>query len=412
MPLKIVVWNIQNFTYNKIAVNPDVFSPIVDVNGNVTQNIPYGSLRADYILDNPMVAQADIFVVIEVISTRGKKGSLVPSESVGGQGLIKLLKLLQINDSNWWNLVPPARMVDKIVIEQISGGISIKKEGQYTEAVGVFYRSDRLDFIGPYVWPQTADNDNPDKTAVPQNNMNPVITTDYPAPWNSVLPAGNHYAGQFEYKIGGNEIHFNGADCRRPFTTQFRERGANPRIITLASVHYPPQRNGGHNQNATTALSNTMRYFSAPNYAIAANEVVLIAGDFNLKSYPVIDQDYIIQSIAIYGYNAVFKGANAQPSMYKERYAATTASYINPLGLDNVVYRAGAGIAQPLAITGTMMNRVIDQLVPPSDSLMTNSLATLQAMPDGNQFFRLPQNYMKLGPAPGTSDHMAMYISF
>lgn len=416
MPLKIVVWNIQNFTYNKIAVDQFELAPIINQYGQLLNHIPYGSMRCDYILDNAMVMDADIFVVIEVISSRGAKGSLVPDTCSGGEGLIALLKLLQLNSSNFWSLVPPLRMVDKVVVEQISGGISIKKEGQYTESVGVFYRSDRLDFIGPYVWPLAISNDNPDKTPVPQDPLNPVTTGEYPAPWNTTLPHGNHYAAQFEYRNSyGSEIYFNGADCRRPITTRFRERNDDQRIITLASVHYPPLRSrGGANHNATQALANTLKYFSPPAYPLQPNEIVIVAGDYNLNAYPPSRQEDVIRSIYLWNYKLVFAGENAQPSMYKDRYDSTTTDYINPLGLDNAAYRTGAALAG-LDVKGIMLNRVISQPAVPSNSLMLNNLAFLRTLPqpDQNNIFRLPQNYMKLGKGlKGTSDHMAMYITF
>src|SRR5690606_27901521 len=146
-PLKLLVWNIQNFTLNKI--NPAIGDQaVVSLPGTAPLiQVPYNNLRDNYIVSNVTSSDPDIFVLIEVISGKGTKGSLVSGK--GAQGLLQVLKRLRAT-SDQWCLVPALKLVNKINITEIDGEgdsednalLALLNEGQYTEGIGVFYRKD------------------------------------------------------------------------------------------------------------------------------------------------------------------------------------------------------------------------------------------------------------------------------
>lgn len=408
--MKMLVWNIQNFTINKINVGTGETLAYYDADGSPVAAYPLSDYRNWYIMNNIATYDPDIFVVIEVISSRGVKGSLLPCESAGGQGVTALYErmLVEFPDKNW-RLVPPLKLTDKIVVEEIESAegeteVSLVTEGQYTEAIAVFYREDVLEFIGPYVWPQTPEgtNDNPAKTAAVYD---PVVGTEaYPAPWTNVLPAGNHRAGQFMYydPETGRELFFPGPGSRRPFTTRFIETGTG-RIITLVSVHYPP-----NTLDAAAANAAIMRYYSRQNYNAHPDETIIIAGDFNINTlgrYGLTLDDSVQ-----WGFSVLFEGPRAMPTMYKRIPNAMPDDYISQLCLDNIAWRCGTNERVP-GIFGRPCDRVRN---PPGNTLMIPDVDVIEGLPEpwSTEVFRRPQNFGKIGPVPGTSDHMAIYYEF
>ncbi len=400
MPTKILVWNIQNFTINKIDPNFVNHIVVPSVHGGFSfQTVQLSTMKLDYILNNVIVTDPDIFSVIEVISGRGPKGSLVSSK--GAQGVLALLNSLRKLNTNWC-LVPPLKLTDKIQLSEADDGhIELLSDGTYTEAIGVFYRKDRLDFVGPYVWPAAGSNDNPNKIADPRDG---TVAGPYPDVWSNCLPPGNYNAGQYEfYTEDDQELLFPAEGSRRPFLTQFVERGGNQRTISLASVHYPPNQS-----SAITAWARTIRYF-IDDYPLGDKEVVCIAGDFNINYR---GEDYVPTDFysTYYNFHTLINGKKYFPTIYQRNANATPWIYVKNQGLDNATVRYGP---QALEFNPTFefMDRVEAGNHP---SLLYNDLNVIRALPtvdEQNELFRQPNNFMKLGPVPGTSDHIGMFYT-
>ncbi len=405
MSTKILCWNIQNFTINKIDFSSDnnelIKIPTTGESYMFTGSI---TIKNNYILNNVETSDPDIFIVIEVISGRGSKGSLVSSK--GAQGALTLLDRLRVINNNWC-LVPPQKLTNEVQLSDADGdenAVTLLSEGGYTEAIAVYYRKDKLDFIGPFVWPDTADS--PAKTAVaPGAGVTPGA---YPDIFSNCLPAGNYFAGQTVFKTTADvpkEIYFPAETSRRPFLTCFTEKAGLQRKLSIASVHYPPQA-----PNAKTALVQTLKYFTEC-YVMIPNEVNIIIGDFNV--------DYNNDNLNIFGtakvlfnYYPLFTDRNQTTGTiyYNKRYA-TYKKYIKSSGLDNALLRYGSQGAYGMAPVGLVLDRVnvsaLGQL-----SQMYNSYAQIGTLPQLQQdeVFLKPFNYPGLGPAPGTSDHLAIYV--
>src|SRR5205085_9388656 len=143
----------------------------------------------------------DVFIMIEPRSQAGALGSLATGG--GPDGLYYLYEGLHLSNNNW-RIVPPLKTVNKDL-----HGTS------YTEAVGIFYRSDTLEFIGPWVWPAANNNNVPSNgPAIP--NVNNPATGPYPGRWNGTMPANNQgipYSVQFQILNNNNqEIWFPNQD--------------------------------------------------------------------------------------------------------------------------------------------------------------------------------------------------------
>ena len=398
MGTKLLVWNIQNFTINKISLanaNPHV--PLQHPNNINVQKLLY-------ILNNVNLTDPDIFVVIEVISGRGERGS--PVNGRGAQGLVTLLGHLRAMSPHWC-LVPALKLVNKINVTEIDGDnededdnplLQLINDGQYTEGIGVFFRQDRVSFQGPYIWPNTPDS--PLKVAVPAGGG--AVAGPYLPGWQNCLPAGNYFAGQYTYFYpNGSPVEFPATTSRNPFLTRFVELGGAHRIINLASVHFPPNLAA-----AETALARLAGYLF--DKVIANNEVQVIAGDYNID----FGQEFCYARSALqdlYRFTPVLR-YGMPPSMLKRRSIATPTFYQPKLLLDNVAIRFGAQAVVP-GQRWAIMNRIYDPDIP---TLMENSLAQILALPPNQQdeVFRRPLNFGRLGPVPGTSDHLAVFVEF
>lgn len=85
-------------TFNKIDLDGGDVTDIQLLDGTVVRaNVSNNDLRLSYIVDNVRQTDPDIFVVLEVISSRGVCGSLLSSTSNGGRGCLALLAQLRGN---------------------------------------------------------------------------------------------------------------------------------------------------------------------------------------------------------------------------------------------------------------------------------------------------------------------------
>lgn len=418
MPTNLLMWNVQFFTVNKISMANSQWLNLVNTEGVQTDGTFDTLMNLEYITSNLQYVNqhgegpVHLFVLIENLSSQGTVGSLAGGNgAIGARLLLDRIRGVTLNPN--WMLVPPLKLVDRLQIEQDDEDLfALVREGAYTECISVFYRNDLLDFVGPYVWPAAGNNDDETKTAQPNVNQ---ATGAYPDEWEGTYPPGNYYAGQFQYfrdRVNRtNEIFFPDIGCRRPFFTQFRERGGAQRLISLVSVHYPP--NG---PAAAASFARTLGYFSRDDYPIQNNEVLLIGGDINLDylSDDPVMQHAVYTMPALLGFTTVLDHRPPAyipwPTIIRRANNATLGNYLGNVGLDNIALRVGQGL-QPF---GYFFN-VYDRVNRTDPSMMFNSpesIAGLAAPEPQNTMFRLQQNYRYMGPVPGVSDHLPVFMSF
>jgi hypothetical protein len=429
--MKLMVWNIQFFTISKVFNNSgpeqadlqraekifkergmpeNQFKERIQKfhQSRLVLNKTQSRLNNHYILDHIHRGSPDIFVLIENRSSQGRLGSLIDGNGAAG-ALFILQYLREINAS--WCLVPPLRTVNRDPLGN----------GTYTEGMSVYYRADRLNFIGPYVWPAAAPTQGP-KVAVPNTG---VATADYPIPWRNCLPANNHYAGQFQFFDGnGTEILFENANHRRPFLTRFREQGGQQRTINLLAVHNAP--NNASARTATSRMGNIREINNPGN-----NEVSVIAGDFNINIYGnIMDRAFFNSFLHLYGFRQHF-GTDQGPTTIRSVNQATLVGqapgygYLKREGLDNIFTKYGQNTFRPQNHNPLVLNRVVGvNGYPPH---MENSIEEMAKIvrnmsePPNNQplagdnpklleIFRHMYNYGHIGNYPGVSDHMALVM--
>jgi hypothetical protein len=388
MSTKLLVWNLQGFTINKMS--PQLNDWVSFGTGPKRARYQYSAQKVKYILSNVRKYDPAIFAVIEVISGQGPRGSLINTN--GKLGCFELLKKLKEKDENWC-LIPPLRLVNKVQIDEKDGYAELVSEKSYTEGIAIFFLGNRLDFVGPYVWPITdKKNINPDTVAQPTGPAGP-----YPDEWQAGLPPKNYFAGQYKF-IGKDlkEIQFPSISSRCPFLVQFREQIKQKRLITLITLHFPP------NNTSTQAFAKLATYIKE--YKMAKDEVMLVAGDFNInKSY-----EYGIGKDA--GLWAMFTKETFPngSTMNKSAKVATPISYLKPGEfLDNILFRFGS---KELIDRAKLGAQIADRVE--IDSLLMTPMNEIMAIDDEDEqdeLFTHPLNFGYLGPSPGTSDHLALY---
>lgn len=272
MPLKVMVWNIQDLSL------PSKFVPS-DSDPNLD--------RLFYILQSVQALDPAIFSVLEVEAGQPLPGvgrGAVIGDTTGGPAVRLLLLLMQVlfNDAHHdWRLVPP-----------ILTGTDGFKEG-----VAVFFNNSLVNFAGPNMvetWQQTGRNY---QVSTPVGNP-PTPGTAYLAPWDQCLPATvpagpaigtgytqNQLAGKSIFAQQGQiaQLEFPNPNNRSPFLTRFVEV-ATGRTINLLSFHAPTT-----DAQARDAVANIMKIaeITAP---LAATEVRIIAGDWNLNTFDADDR--------------------------------------------------------------------------------------------------------------------------
>ena len=383
--MRILAWNIQFFTKNRIE-NAE--------GSNSTERLQsmLGSgANRQYIVSTVAQSDPSILVVVEPRSSQGTIGTLATGG--GPDGLFYLWRLLQLYNDQW-ALVPPLRTVNKDI-----------HSATYTEAVGVFYRADRLTFTGPYVWPQARQETGP---SVPPG----ATAATYPDPWNQTLPNGTTAAAQCKFYSGGSQLTFPNSGDRRPVLTTFTEIGGLNRRFKIFAVHTTP---GADAQTATARMLGMAEAIPAD------DEISVFAGDFNVDA--IKNPRAFFTSIPmLYGFDYTIQ---PEPTVYKPTTGrldrqATPASYRPQKSLDNFWIRYGVNV-RPLGVPpGYVINRVIDGTgIPPGLPWdMLDGLEEIQALgtPDErNSVFRELVNFGHLA-APngatrgGTSDHLPIIV--
>lgn len=394
---KVLSWNIKSFHSNKIL---EPVPPTQDEYGlwQVTRDYVGESLLATLRQADP-----DIFVVQEVSSNASNWAKRGLGTLIGGGGEVALLRLLaQLRlFAADWALVPAVRL------NNAASGI---------EGIGVFYRSDRMQFSGPLYWPGPNTVSSTPIVAVAIETP----TSGYPAPWQACLPARDaKCAGQVIYRKPDNSlVGFPAAGDRKPFYTIFREI-ATGRTIHLASVHLPPS-NVASAKKALKVVLSTIPAIAQP----AANSVGIVIGDFNLdRNDPTVAANLFGDTTTAAADWVFDAPAN---SMYRSVASSTPFEYITTRLYDNAVVRYGAGTAQALdgsvgdIVAGASMDRngaaIAGQTFPATLSM---SLAAFQIeivnpmglMYDPQGSFAQPANFGHVAPKGGISDHRPILVT-
>jgi hypothetical protein len=388
---KLMMWNIQFFTDNKIA----------DQSGNdfvAMLNSAFRSfLNKEYIVST--ARNADIFVVIEVQSSRGELGTLIGGG--GALGVLLLLQHLRAENPNWC-LVPPPRLV---------GLTETGERSNYTEGIAVFFRSDKLAFGGPYCWPKADRKGGFEKRAVcppPDGDPRP-IWGPYPDPWANALPPNNYFAAQYEYfpntEEYSNELLFLDSNKRRPLCTRFLERGGDERVITIVSTHPSP---------TVDTKQAVMRLMDIREVGPTGRpRVVVLGGDINID---VFDESN----------NAVFWAFDLYDVRYKQQFGpdqggtlilparstgvnGTPTTYRRRLGLDNMFTRYDQ-LEPPASSNALVIDRVTGVAGYSRSMIETIAHITTNYPLDVNGRFQLAMNYGHIAHVPGVSDHLPIVI--
>lgn len=392
MPTKLVVWNINRFSIN--TLNDTSGKTFAERFASLSQSAWNGG----YIRN--IGSTADIFVVIEVQSDRNILGSLVGGS--GEPGVIFLLKWLKLNYNANWCVVPPLKLV---------GLTDSGEKANYTEGIAVFFRKDRVNFTGPYIWPDTGN------IAVPQGSGTPAA---YPDPWTDALPANNFFAGQYEFfknpqNRTGTFSYISG-NYRRPFLTNFTEV-AGGRVIKLMSVHPSPK---STKVQVVNSIASIVEIQPSP-----SPQVVVVAGDFNLNTITTFNafSGKFTGGEASEGYWGLRRkgfvqqisntNAGTNGSTFLVPIAeGTPASYLTRKGIDNIFVRYDGGLVAP----GPMNPRIIDPVTGTDEyaKQMLFSLADLNTYYDTTtkrvDAFRGLVNYGHIAHFAGASDHLPLVI--
>lgn len=443
---KILYWNIEKFSINKIN-DPSTKRKDKKVPTGVTAS----GNRSGLILNVMRANMPDIFVIIETTTGAGAEGTLI---TAGGAGAaLDLLQKIRTEFGNTWMLVPPL----------------IVGQGTLKEGVCVFFNSNsQLFFTGPFGWQGGV------------NPANPVAggTVAYANPWHTALPATatpttagiingglaqNQLAGQWLYDDGAApavKLEFPSAGERPPYLATFWDASSN-RNIKLVAYHAPPPET-----LISAAGTNSLTQIREITSLLTAQDDVIIMGDFNVNlSDPVMaalayntltgtnlytrqinptalaafpEQGYICTTI--YGVS----GPNKAEPVNTRGYPAY--GYMTQNSYDNMLTRYGNLVRVPLASNATIVNLVTGApynkattppYAGPQGTLVFNSamakdrnaadplapvalLLPPNPIPNGNggyapltagvgPKFREWDNY---GVVRSTSDHMALIVDF
>ncbi|MGH3686622.1 MAG: endonuclease/exonuclease/phosphatase family protein [Pseudonocardiaceae bacterium] len=405
MPLRIMVWNIQNFG-----------------RATIKNNMSFG-----YIVDSIKEVNPAILVVIEGKSGNepaGLPGLIVRRDSAVAVATIALLEALRKFSSNWY-VVPPR-----------THGSSGMREG-----ITVFFKSDLVHFCGPHrVDTIPGNNGQRSQSSAEFDPYAPAPHTDlYDPPWHDALPATpprcpvgglnqNQLAGKTNFNPQGGGfadiLYFPYPQYRPPLLTSFCELALG-RTIKVFALHLPPQ-----NPEAELAVQNVMMINEVIE-PLSANEVRVILGDFNINlwdgqqapnpqpqpSRMYLEERNIPQTG---GAGTTFAMCNIfDPTILKPTKHASPAGvppYLDYIGLDqrccpnalDYIFAAFGTTARHIPTNGYVVDRVVgtpmreqDKLIKPAFSMVLGG-----ELPEEILLFRAPHNYGKVRDA---SDHMAVY---
>lgn len=451
---RILYWNVNNFSINKIY-NTSSFGAFIEAQSRLNHMLneviaPTAPLPANSPPPPDLIVIAEVFSRTREVSYQGNVNN---SGSRVGLAVLLLLDNIRNRLGNTWCLVPPLML----------GDFGIR------ESVAVYYNSATLTFTGPYIWSNNgglnlsrpaslanlgniADYNASWRNAMPNPN-NPIGALQLNRTWNP--PAGgpvNEWqgAGQWEHFLAtGARINFPNQQNRSPFYTRFLDTAG--RTIKVFTVHTSP----------ATAVGATNNIAAITDLALAANDVGVVLGDFNVDTfnnnqngaYVALEQlgyamlidsrdggnvvnpvrrPYCLTHLLPVAYATPFNTTGVPPdpthNVYP-RYGYMGSMSINPRqpnnsgAIDNAFVDYGAGL-MPNAHNTTIVNTVVGKpytaVAPPPvgvDATLTggygynSSLANAIPQPAGVNpaagvgFFSNWPNFQRIA---STSDHLAV----
>jgi hypothetical protein len=428
MPIRLMVWNIERFGINKLGINQ------FDTNAS----------RAAYINATIAEADPDILVVIEVQTAAVYGVGTLISDTSGGPGVIQLWNALPggtiVNNAGPWAVVPP-----------LATNVPVSPQGNnaYSEGVGIFFRTDKLDFAGPYKWTGVGSHQGSQPVA------DTAAAQTYPAPWDVCLPAGNPLGGPAlpQNRLSGQALFhdqngkvirfgFKPTQAKRkrttsketedifkrnPWHTTFVENAGTlaGRSINIWSVHFPPGR--------LAAAAATIALTESPDIVapLANNETRVICGDFNVDIFDRSDpfsQLTLANAFSDRGTPTDLFDTHCFEStmMASVNNASITRGqspdyrYMVNKGLDNILtaYGANAGAPANFLVANRVIGTPPQDVIPPPPARFTVDLqsdiaailATPLTNPGKNLIFQRLDNYGKIGGKLGASDHAPLVI--
>jgi hypothetical protein len=311
---RVLYWNILSCGTNSL------FPPVTGKRARLGDDDPdYGVPAAPedasarkVIFDNVVAAvNPDIIAVVEMIPG---PGAAFEGSTLNDPTAFYLLLRLRRNQNAAFRLVPPL----------VSG------TGRRSEGIAVYYRQDRLAFLGPFGWGGAG----ADTIA---NLGGAAGLATYPGVWGTArtrclpnrdlhafvgianwLPPHtneNTLAGQWSYQAGGGggPALFPAAGFRRPFLTAFADiSGPVTRLVKLMAVHAPPQQRrppganlparelaGTANPRAAVGTIAALQEIAG---AMGPNEVRCIVGDFNISAWDATSDPTSFQLLRNAGY--------------------------------------------------------------------------------------------------------------
>jgi hypothetical protein len=462
---RIMFWNIENFSVNKIA-NPDN----VRRQKGSTLTLQAASVeRLNYIQGHIVAAQPDILVVVELETTPGGvRGSLAGGNALPAcQVLLAMLRSLVGPVGGIgaeWMMVPPLKVGRR-------------------EAVAVFYRAgtagaggtwpNGLFFTGPFVWNGAVAADGAGAAPAAYAGLGYANTLGRNVPAGAQYNPGireDHCAARVTFTwrddpafmLPGEAYDF-GAQ-RSPYMVTFAEMNAAgtavARNITLFAVHSP----AGHN-SAPNYLTNVLPALEEVTNGLGATEMRVIAGDFNVNVIhsgdgpadpdqnrynelynELCDYDYalalspnpphdIVPPVPPLGYRgyfathmrgmrtASFLSSTGAPQYYPG-YNYIGAETGNYFGIDNIYVRYGADVEPPSPNNFTILNGCVGSPYhvvplpagePPRGTVVFASQMEHLAIAAQAADFAIGQRsrlkgWNNFGRIRSTSDHMALVM--
>lgn len=264
---RMIFWNVQKFNYDKFYSRKRKRKRDEEEEWGADVGLKY----RDVLIPTITAHNPDFIVLAEIHPGNAQAGQLVDD-----RGTMNLLKDLRMGVHPTWALVPP-----------IVSGNNRKAEG-----IAVFFRrSQTMFFTGPWRWTGqgTASGG---KAALYQS---PYHTAFSSPPEFRTVPVGalhnageveRQLAGQTEYTVAGASATFGAAGNRTPFRTTFYD-STSRRNYSILGFHAPPGQGDGTvpvtNAPSTLGTAEVARLTEVTNPG--ANEVVVVAGDFNVSLF-------------------------------------------------------------------------------------------------------------------------------
>jgi hypothetical protein len=370
--MRLMLWNIQTFARKKL----------LNTSGKTLQekqlNLALSQDRVRYLGTSIGAVNPDIIVILEVRSGSGKLGSL--ANRGGAAASVTLLNWLRTGGEPWY-LVPPLKLVDAKLDQK-----------PHTEAISMYFRGDKLDFIGPLGWPKNKPWDGVKTPVNPDEPLGP-----YDEPFNKALPEGNYFAGLPTFPTSNGELLFPEESNRRPFLCRFKEKAGFKRTLTIAASHPSP--------GVLPKMSSARLLGWVPKPA--PGEVQVFPGDFNVNQ--LSDDVFYDEMKMLYGIKSNFTKADGSTFLFEVK-EATVAKYLRDESLDNILTRYGSGTAPPNPNNAYIVNLVsgVPNVFASAMEVKLDQYGVYGGLAD--DYFRSSKNYGKIAHYTGMSDHMALTL--